>query len=193
MRVQAVTIFFCVLLVIGCATKKDFSVTKGSLSGFHTLPWGTGPAETKLQMVKLEGIRFVSDTIGLRFSGGTWMGHEVNEWILDFWKQTSFWSIRIRLAKDSANADALFHDFIRQYEIQYGNSEEIMDNESSRIYTWRFAAAGTKLTNTIGCSLFPTHEVEVWYMGTGFVDSLDHAVQSTVSGSIKEKEKGRKD
>lgn len=122
-------------------------------------------------------MKFISDSSGMRFSGGIFMGHPVNEWILDFWKGTSFCLIRIRFQHDSANSDSNYHNLIEQYESQLGKSKEVIQDRYPKMCTWRFAVSGTEKTNTVGPSLMHTGDVEVWYMGTGFTDSLEHAVK----------------
>jgi hypothetical protein len=177
MRILVSLTITCLLLVVGCSTKKEPTVLSGSLSGFNQISWGTSPAVAKSKLLEQEGVKFVSDSAGMRFSGGTFMGHPVNEWILDFWKRTSFWSIRICLRHDSATSESNYYELIRKYESQFGESKEIVKGQYPKMCIWRFAVSGTEKTNTIAPSLLPSGDVEIWYMATGFTDSLDHAIK----------------
>jgi hypothetical protein len=177
MKTLAFITTICILLVIGCSTKKESTIVSGSLSGFNQIPWGTSPAVAKLKLLEKEGVKFVSDSSGMRFSGGMFMGYPVKEWILDFSRGTSFWLIRIHFQHDSANSDSNYHNLIRQYESQLGKSKEVIQDGYPKMCIWRFAVSGTEKTNTVGPSLMPSGDVEVWYMGTGYIDSLDHAVK----------------
>lgn len=142
---------------------------QGSLIGLLDIHWGDSPDSAKSKLLRMEGVTFVSDTSGFRFHGGSFMGHKVDAWILDFWKGKYFHFARIHFLQDTASAQSLVEDLQKKLENQFGKTSEPR--------TWRFAVQGEEQTNSVSIFYAPPEPVAVWYGGHGYVDSLERALK----------------
>jgi len=158
----------CLLLALGACTKQDRpAIIKATLNGLPQIDWGTPPDSAKATMQGMQGVKFHSDTSGVRFRGGSFMGHKVDMWILDFWQGKYFNMARISFPFDSASEQSLLEDLQEQLEAQFGATAEAR--------RWRFGVQGVEKTNVVSIFHQPRHAVEIWYSGHGYVDSLERS------------------
>lgn len=174
---KIIALFCCMLLfLIGCSIEKQSAVVQGSLTGLLNIHWGDSRDSAKSKMLAMEGVEFVADSaatsfdpINSRFRGGSFMGHEVQEWVLSFWKNRNLWSALIQFKHDSASSTSFVDDLEWKLRSQYGNAPE------SRI--WRFAVQGEEKANVV--RIFPDSSgaVAVVYAAYGYVDSLERSLK----------------
>ena len=164
----------CIFLVLlpSCTRQKQEELpAPQSLDGVMDLQWGDSPATVRKKLLKIPGVVFVSDTLDFTFTGGSYLGHNVDEWVLSFWKGRYLWHARIVPRQDPQTVDALVNELEQDLEDRYG--------ASSGARTWRFGVEGEERTNNVSIIYSPETPVEIWYNAHGFVDSLEHARRPT--------------
>lgn len=96
------------------------------------------------------------------------MGHEVEEWTLDFWQGTRFWYADVTPVQDIESAPEILSDLGKKLEDQYGTTPEPL--------IWRFPMEGEEKTNVVSLWYHPGTRIQVWYGGHAYGDSLNRTL-----------------
>ena len=145
----------------------DSNIAKGSLRGFLDIRFGDTPESVRSRILKVKGVTDISGPAGYRFRGGEHLGHEVDEWIMDFWKARYFFFARISFKTDSAGSASLTEDLEGKLERQFG----IPGYQKC----WRFVVEGQPFTNDVRIHYGGRVPVEVQYYGRASIDSIEGA------------------
>lgn len=156
------------------------------LNGILNIFWGDSPDVVRTKLLKQPGVSFVSDSAFLFLRGGTFMGHEVESWTIDFWLQKYFWSAGVQFKADTSNSQSLAADLEQQLNRQYGKRRET--------FLWTYPVQGVSTTNDVQLLTWPTDKpqvVELSYSGHGYADSLSQFMLLADSASINTRKSPR--
>ena len=142
----------------------DSNIARVSLPGFLDIRFGDPPDSVRRKILRIKGVTDISGPAGYRFHGGEYLGHEVDEWIMDFWKARYFFEARIDFKKDSAASASLSQDLEGRLERQFG----IPGYQRS----WRFRVQGQHNMNNVWLLYGGRVPVELKYYGSASIDSI---------------------
>ncbi|HTP80165.1 MAG TPA: hypothetical protein VMM57_07155 [Bacteroidota bacterium] len=158
------------MIFCGCRKKVEEAVeSHPSLDGFLDITWGDSPAQVKSKMLKKPGVEFASDSLDFEFTGGTFLGHTVDRWLFVFWRAKHLWYVRIIPEQDPQSIETLVVQLDDDLSTLYGKTEQPR--------TWRYLVEGETRTNDVRLIASQYSQVEVWFAGYGYLDSLQHALR----------------